>query len=178
MNTSSVVLCQRKAVIVGLHLQMTSPTSGMRSMRTVKLNWFVLAPVIQCHKIYLWLSHSNLVDSRLAFHLIFSRSLSTINIRVECINKVPGTYSLSWWQKTWLMNNKFRKWQMFNTGLNNLLSMALIFFSPAQILLAFTFVVLKLLCSSAPSAAGRRKSTALFAYIYFHWWNCLSPRQG
>lgn len=57
------------------------------------------------------------------------------------------------------MNNKFRKWQMFNIGLNNLLLLVLIFFL-AQFLLAFTFLVLKLLCSIAPSAAGRKKKKA------------------
>lgn len=68
-------MSQRKTVMVCLNLQVSSPTSGKRSMRMAKLNWFVLASVFQCGKIYLWLSHTNLVDSMLAFYLIFSRSL-------------------------------------------------------------------------------------------------------
>lgn len=76
MIISSAATCHRgNSVMVCLNLQVSSPTSGKRSMRTAKLNWFVLAPGLQCGKIYLWLSHTNLVDSMLAFYLIFSRSL-------------------------------------------------------------------------------------------------------
>lgn len=76
------------------------------------------------------------------------------------------------------MSHKFRKWQMFNIGLNNLLLLVLIFFFLAQFLLAFTFLVLKLLCPSAPSAAGREKKSLPYLFLmYFHWSSCLSPGQ-
>lgn len=124
---SSVATYPRGKVVVCCHLQGSAPTNGKRRTRTAKLNWFAQAPVFQRGKIfYLWLSHPNLVDSTLAFYLIFSRSPH---------NKYKNRmHKQSAWHLQFilvtenLIDDKLRKWQIFNIGLNNLSLLILIFF--------------------------------------------------
>lgn len=125
MIISSVATYHRRKVVVCCHLQVSSPTNGKRSSRMAKLNWFVQAPVFQRGKIfYLWLSHPNLVASMLAFYLIFSRSLHN---KYKSRMHKQSTWHLQFILVTEnLIDGKFRKWQIFNIGLNNLSLLILI----------------------------------------------------
>lgn len=127
MIISSVATYHKGKVVVCCHLQVPLPTNGKRSMRTAKPNWFVQAPVFQRGKIfYLWLSHPNLVDSMLAFHLIFSRSLHN---KYKSRMHKQSTWHLQFILVTEnLIDDKFRKWQIFNIGLNNLSLLIFFFF--------------------------------------------------
>lgn len=139
LSISSVPMYHEGKVVVCCHLQVSPPTNRKRSKRMAKLNWFVQAPVFQRGKIfYLWLSHPNLVDSMLAFYLIFSRSL---HYKYKSRMHKQSTWHLQFILVTEnLIDDKFRKWQIFNIGWNNLsLMILIILFFLALFLLAVLF---------------------------------------